>query len=235
MKPIVLLAGLLCSVLAWCQDPQLFDNVWFNQSITIDGTTYITPSNTEIPFVKLLFDESNMTFETMVCNSGSGNISFDMGNPDIIFFDIVVSLITCQDGQNDLFDSNYFSFYLINETDPFTYIITIKNNGDKTLVINAANGDQAIYGNQILSIYEQDLVTISIYPNPVVAEVQIDANIAIHDISVYGVLGQQIRHKLFAEPRSAASLDLTSLKSGLYFVELKDTKGRSYIERLVKR
>ena len=123
---------------------------------------------------------------------GLGQVKFQIGSND--------------DGETD---HSYISAPDCSLNDPTAFID--QGRPDLNMVVNVnGNGATASTGNL-------DLVDFSYYPNPVKDELRMQANEAITSVSVYNILGQQV--KAFSPSDLEAKLDLTSLVSGTYMVK----------------
>ena len=80
----------------------------------------------------------------------------------------------------------------------------------------------------VLSIDDQKLTNISIYPNPVDDKLFIQGLSGVSDISIYDVLG-----KLVLSKTNTSEIDLTNLKKGIYLIKIKDQQ-KEIIKKLVK-
>ncbi len=123
---------------------------------------------------------------------GLGQVKFQIGSND--------------DGEND---PSYLSAPDCSLSVPTPFID--QGRPDLNMVVNVnGNGATASTGNL-------DLVDFSYYPNPVKDELRMQAKEAITSVSVYNILGQQV--KSFKPSDLEAKLDLTSLVSGTYMVK----------------
>ncbi|MCF6308082.1 MAG: T9SS type A sorting domain-containing protein [Flavobacteriaceae bacterium] len=97
-------------------------------------------------------------------------------------------------------------------------------------MVTNVNGNQAIYGNQLLSTQEFDVSSFTIYPNPVTAILQINTQntIVIKNIQVYDVMGKKLM-----ETKNSNQIDVSILASGLLFVKIETDKG-FVVKKVVK-
>lgn len=125
-------------------------------------------------------------------DGGLGQVKFQIGSND--------------DGETD---DSYISAPDCSLNQPIAFVD--QGRPDLNMVINVnGNGATASTGNL-------DLVDFSYFPNPVKDELRMRANEAITSVSVYNILGQQV--KTFSPSDVDAKLDLTSLVSGTYMVK----------------
>ena len=79
-----------------------------------------------------------------------------------------------------------------------------------------------------LSVTDQQLEPISIYPNPSDGIVEIQSMTPIKAVEVFSVLGQSIK-KL----ADSNVIDLTSLQTGIYFLKIQDNSGHIRTKRIL--
>lgn len=114
----------------------------------------------------------------------------------------------------------------------FDYVgwdIALDENAE-TLVIAGLNGlDQfgyvRTYKEGALSIDEFEGAQIALYPNPAKDVIQLSGLVQdrVEEISIYNQLGQRIK----TLKRANATIDVSSLPSGMYYLRLKTTNGLS--------
>lgn len=239
MKTILLFCGLLYSFVALAQDPQLFENTWYLENINIDGTQISAPSNDEVSFVDFVFI-TNDVFNTTICNSAQAEVVFSPTEDTFEIINMAITLIMCDLGENNVFENQYFNgFFAHNQgvDNPFNYEITTGTGSSKQLVLTSAAGNTATYNNAILDVTEQRLEKLLLYPNPVTSTVKItsQSTVPFIEVTIFSITGQQVLQKQFEQGTNSVALDLTSLKNGLYFAQIKDTSGKSQMQRLVKK
>lgn len=112
-------------------------------------------------------------------------------------------------------------------------------NGDgKMDVLSAAQGtptfpneDKIIWHENmgLASITESKYHFFSIYPNPTTGILKIKSKISISKIEVYNQLGQQILSN-----SGKTQIDLSKLSSGIYFLKIIGTNGKSGTTKIIK-
>jgi hypothetical protein len=219
------------------QDPELFNHTWYLQKIVLeDGTEHIPIPNDDVPFITIIFnDEIPYYFETTVCNTFYVEVNFQSNNIFLIIFSDQ-SLLDCLPAENFYFEGIQFGFFLEGGDpieDPFLYDITTNGNA-KSLKITNVRGDEAIYGNQLLSTGQYEDVQFSIYPNPVQETLQINQNsYEFVTATIYNLQGKKInRHTL---ENSHSTIDVKTLISGLYFLVLESENGERVAHKFVKQ
>ena len=82
------------------------------------------------------------------------------------------------------------------------------------------------------NITEEQISSVQIYPNPVNDRIFIEAETEIEEVVVYDIYG---RHQVTETPshQGDLSIDLSDLKSGIYFVKINTEKG-NIVKRIIK-
>ena len=82
-----------------------------------------------------------------------------------------------------------------------------------------------------VGIDNTDAANISLYPNPTVGQLNIEASDAISQATVYNILGQQVLtlHNL----GSKTTVDLTTLAKGTYTLHLALQNGQTIIRKFI--
>jgi len=72
---------------------------------------------------------------------------------------------------------------------------------------------------------------LSVYPNPARTQVTIGLPVTINAVTIMDITGREV---MAMEARSnSVTADISSLKQGLYFVNVKTEDGRSAVKRIV--
>jgi hypothetical protein len=221
----------------FAQDPELFNHTWYLQKIVLeDGTEHIPIPNDDVPFITIIFnDEIPYYFETTVCNNFVGELIYEANNNFLITHS-EMTLLECKPVENYYFAGIQFGFFSEGGghiEDPFSYDITTNGN-EKTLTITNVRGDEAIYGNLLLSTGQYEDVQFSIYPNPAQETLQINQNsYQFITATIYNLQGKIInRHTL---ENSHSTIDVKALNSGLYFLVLESENGEWVAQKFVKQ
>jgi hypothetical protein len=234
VKKIVFLYILLVSFKGFSQQPELLANTWYLQNVIISGGDNFAPVNEEITEVTLDFFYQGSDFQTAVCNGLYADLSFDNNNSNFTLSTTGQTLIVCGILENAIYENLYFGFYYDNQTNPFTYSIAT-NSDSSTLIVTAANGDQAIYGSARLHVNEFKLSEIKTYPNPVVSELVIEKQNTIENlkVNIYNIIGQLMHSKTVNKEQTA--IDVKELKSGVYFFVFEDDNYKKEIRKIIKQ
>ena len=84
-----------------------------------------------------------------------------------------------------------------------------------------------------LSVNGFEISTINTFPNPVVDQLNIDAEVAIATISIVNMLGQEVFQ---SQPEvTNTQLQLAQLKSGMYLVNISDDFGNMKTIKIIKK
>lgn len=87
-----------------------------------------------------------------------------------------------------------------------------------------------INGLTELSIAENELTSLSIYPNPVKDILHIQARVDIAKVELYNVAGQ-----LIFEQSESDNINISSLSNGFYIVKIMDTNGHFETKKILKQ
>lgn len=132
--------------------------------------------------------------------------------------------------------NNFYSPEIEEERDYFIndlgWTIIGDNMGTCTLPIEEEEEEE----EDSISIMELKEIKIDIYPNPVesILYLSMDYDIELEEIVVFNVLGQELIHLKVERKKANYSIDLSSLKSGLYFLEIRDSEQRSIKKKFTK-
>lgn len=232
MKTLNTLFIIFLSINCYSQDPRLFEHTWYLHDLIINGDSNVPPVNDEIEYVPLNFEKASSTLGTGVCAGGGGELSFN-GMTEFSFESIVFLATGCNTNfpQNPDYDLLYKDFWWDGEQDPFQYEI-IEIDDTRTLIITSILGDQAIYGNNVLSLSEFSKDFIQIQPNPTTKYINISlsADIILKNISVFDLSGRKVL-KIINNKRR---IDVNDLSNGIYILSLTDTSGKTVNTKFVK-
>ena len=73
--------------------------------------------------------------------------------------------------------------------------------------------------------------SINIYPNPANDRLYIEAEVEIEDVVIYDVYGRRLQS--IVNSQQSLSVDLSDLKSGIYFIKINTNKG-NIVKRIIK-
>ena len=79
----------------------------------------------------------------------------------------------------------------------------------------------------------EDIISLDIYPNPVNDKLYIVTETEVEKVVVYTITGVIIGQQTTVNGQQTLTIDLSSLKSGIYFVEINTEKG-NIVKRIIK-
>lgn len=120
-----------------------------------------------------------------------------------------------------------------------TGLLTANSDGVVTVRATAKDGS-GIYGevaititNQTVTSLEEDVsARFGIYPNPVSTSLTIENASTVKQVTLHDLRGQRI--KSLSNTESSLTISLDSIPSGIYIMELTDSKNVRYVKRVVK-
>ena len=226
--------GLLGMSQMQAQDPILFEYDWFLLSVTNDGETFYTPSNTEVNLVPFHLndtaDPSDML--TYVCNALVADSVTHSEPSQITFNSLAMTLIDCTIPENDIFEFHYFNFFFESDGDALEYIISVIDDPDGyALSIYKPDGDVVHYLSGILSVEDFTLDALSLYPVPAKETLYVTNPKGLElSIEVYDVTGKRIQTGRFTNN----SFQIDELEAGVYFATLSDGQATT-VKRFIKQ
>lgn len=233
MKKAILLVLVCLSFCSFSQNSELDDNTWYLQNVIINGEDNIPPVNEEITEITLDFYLPPYDLYSGMCNGLNGTLDFDDSNSSFTLSDMGQTLATCGIYENRVYEQLYFGFYWDNYSNPFTYVITTESDSS-TLIVTAANGDQAIYGSARLHVNEFKITEIKAYPNPVVDELFIERLDSDNlDVRVYNIKGQLMLSETLDQEQSV--IGVSELETGVYFFVIEGDNYKKEIKKIIKQ
>jgi hypothetical protein len=217
---------------AFGQDPDLFDNQWYLEELVIDSEVipalFFPP---EPKIGRIHFDPGLV--EIVFCDAHGATPVYDL-NQNIFTLDGFVTLGEgCKRQENVDFENIYLTIFEEQEIikNPFSYDILPRGNGVLGLTITNGEGDQAIYGNNLLSSLDANLNEIKIHPNPSSSQIFIESKIdPITKVELYNLLGESIQ----TVNDNVDSIDISDLASGIYLLRIFSEK-ESTVKKIIKQ
>lgn len=233
---LIFITCLLTSI-SYAQDPQLLDNPWYLHDLIIDNQSHVPPTNEEIPFIFLEFNANNTnSLYTYACDMASGQAeSINYYGNNIFNVDTVYWLGGgCNDSNNENYNYIYQYFWQTPYLSDYSYEIIINGN-HKTLIITSIYNNQAIYGNQLLSINDEKINDFSFYPNPSKDFISLAFNQENKDRKafIFNTNGKLI--KAFSLKNKDNKINIEALNSGLYFLKIKDNTNKTITRKIIKK
>lgn len=234
MKYIFLLLAMLVFYTSSAQDPQLFENTWYLQKISIESVDYEAPNNNEIDFISLNIYPD--TFNTIVCQGLSGH-DLTISNTEINVIEFVILPgDSCNLPENNDYEYLYYNGFFEWQSHDKTFLYTIEEVGETlSLVLTNDNGDKAFYGNERLGVFEFEKIQYSIHPNPVKNRLFLssNANTGTLNIKIFNIEGKLLSTQNL-KFETQAFVDVSNLASGIYFLNIEDENGNTTIKKFVK-
>lgn len=228
MKNIIYVIACLCFSNIQAQDPQLFDNDWYLETLVVNGVNYESPNEELVG--ELQINNKGVTVSHSLC----GGVYF-IGN--LLFSGTDVFTIDGQDGaliptdcDNEIYNTYIGIHYSVYTElkNPFVYNIQEVNDYIQLTITNG-NDDLAVYNNVLLGVTEVADVAFRLFPNPVQDQLFIQAQQPIVKGSVYNVNGQE----LWQFEEVTGGIDVSSLAQGMYFVAV-ETRGGKRVQPFIK-
>lgn len=114
-------------------------------------------------------------------------------------------------------------------------IITLLVSFIYTLPVSASMGE----GNNPVSVAQKtDDGKVVLYPNPATTVTQLkvtSADAKIMEVSIYGILGNEIYRKSFNGVNDVIQLNVSNFKKGKYLVRVIFSDGTSEVKALIKQ
>ena len=241
MKQLYLLVCLISFSVCFAQDPQLVGVDWYLHDLIINGEHHPPPRNSEIQNVQARFyaisnGDSADAFITFVCNEIYGLLIYDEFNPVFSFTYQENTFITCTLQVNEDYEGLYFNFFYAPFGSIYNYSITTDTNGYKVLLLTSPTGDKTIYGDNILSSEDFYSSQFAIHPNPTKNELFITSKKITQNltIKIFNIEGKLLSTQDVAI-ENQTSIDVSSLTSGIYFLNIEDENGNTTIKKFIKQ
>lgn len=235
MKKFLYILLLNISTITFAQDPQLFENDWYLQKIIIDGQDIFPPNNSEIENVVLEILENPYYISTWACSVIGTDIIL-ISNEYFEINDFAIISNGCILPETVLFENYYFNdFYDWQNPNTFNYVIEIGTNNEKQLILTNDLGNQAIYGDAPLNINAVEEKIFAIHPNPVTDKLFLDATNTTDNlkIQIFNIEGKLLSNQKVALQDQKA-IDVSQLKSGIYFLNIEDENGNTAVKKFIK-
>ncbi len=236
MKQLYLLIAILIFQTGFAQDPQLFENTWYLHNVIIDNQDNFPPHNSEVNNIPL--DISIDELSTQVCAPLIGSvIEFSTAEDTFTITEFMQFGTDCLNQENQLYQSLYFNTFFQPQlgTRIFIYQIEVGTNDAKSLTLTNEEGNQAIYGDAPLSIFEVENNNFSIHPNPVKNVLFLYSSKKSENlkIKIFNIEGKLLSIKNIAIDEQA-SIDVSNFTSGIYFLNIENENGKTEVKKFIK-
>ncbi len=110
------------------------------------------------------------------------------------------------------------------------YPIRLSGGSDGNYNLELIDGILTI--EEVLSVLEDK--TVSIFPNPATSEIRFDQNINIYYAEILDSRGKKVTEFSNMNPQSS-SLNISTLTKGVYFIKVRDDKGKTRTLKFIKK
>lgn len=226
MKSAILLVISICSsMILTAQNPDII-GTWYLEAYTFDLADPIPITTENFPQNPSLTINADLSYEGLgACNTFSGNIVFieDFEYESIHF---IPTTMNCGNPDYNTSEGVYFDHF--NQAlSPFVYII--EGGGQLNWEIAPGFGLQ-FKNTPSLGVSDIDKNTFFVFPNPSSEKINITSNgVSISKITLFNALGQRIPSEMY----TGQTIDVSSLKSGLYFLEIR-AEGKKTLKKFIK-
>ena len=206
-------------------DPDLFRTWYLYELLASDANEHFILDNFDPAISPNLSISNTLEFNGAgACNVFMG--TFDYDGTFLISTGTTATSDPCGSNLFDEFELDYFHFFDL----AFFHQITEESDGFELRLSNSIFGF-AIFKDYALSVNENSLISITLFPNPVSETLFITAEgTQIENISIYSISGQRV----ISEIASTNQLDVSGLKAGLYFAEIATSEGQR-MQKFVKK
>lgn len=218
---------------SYSQDPRIFENIWYLTNVIVDGTNNLPPTN------GITINFSPTFFSSNSCNTMGANVKFENNETNFSASQYAYSLNICTDMPRYRYQEIYFPFfyerknYDFSKTYQFTYKIT-ELLETRTLIINSADNQQAVYSSSNLSTTNFEKYDFSFSPNPSKDYLEVRKNGKSIDNAIaefYNEFGQICLTKKLNT--TITKIELTNIASGIYFIKIK-TGNETITKKFIK-
>ncbi len=235
----ILIFFLFVSIKGFTQNPDLF-RTWQLTKVTIDNVNYLPEDYGYFPTLDLIDDTNEyfIGFATPWSILCSSNIFGFQSNPNGFLIDqnnlVCLAEVLCQEDPLNspcgIIYGRHSEMYL-EITSLLTYAITQNADDTFSLEINNTEGNSAFYSSELLSNQDLKFSEITLSPNPTSNLLFIASeNLEITSLSIFNLSGQ----KVMEIKEATSEIDVSTLQSGIYFLEITSEKG-TVIKKFVKK
>ena len=236
MKLLLYILLFHVGTISFAQDPQLFENPWYLQKLIINGENYFPPHNSDVENILLGFSENPYYIETSVCSGIATDIN-EIDNESFETHGFAIIPIDCTLQETFVFESRYFNdFFHWQVPHTFGYVVEPRTNNTKVLTLTNQENNQAIYGDEALNVQYIEEVHFSLYPNPVKNDLIIATSNARSQnltLKIFNIEGKLLSAQN-VELTNQASINVSQLKSGIYFLNIEEENGNTAIKKFIK-
>lgn len=224
------------------QEEELKSNNWYLNKVVLNEQEYFLPHNEEVADIVNLFyyiQADQIVLRLCGDSCGTEELVFETDNT-FSFLDMVCFGSACYLDENDIFDNYFWEFWSYSAlNNQYQYEINPIDSNLKELIITRNNGNQAYFYSSYMSVAAHLFEKVKIYPNPVHSFVNINLSHLDYEqiiVNIYEVSGRKIK-SFTQDYQENIRLDISSLRSGTYFLELNTLgdRGRGYVTKIIKK
>lgn len=140
------------------------------------------------------------------------------------------AMVTILPGDSDLIQVHFYPFDNYGSSTVVVKVFPASNPSD---FVNLTFYGDAVAG---VGVEETEKNSVSVYPNPVsgVLNVKLGELSKEARISILNSVGQEVKHLTLTGAQGSASIDVTGLPAGCYFVNVSDAQGNVVRKKFVK-
>ena len=230
MKIILFIFFFGLSTISSAQDPRLFENDWYLYEVmSSDLGTLFEVSLINPPITPYLTISEDLSYSGEgACNTFNGVYEIFMGDLNSTSFD--ATTVDCGIQQHNRFEDEYFGFI----SGGYWYTITEDSQG-KILTFETPIFGYAVFKSYPLSAPDFQKPQFQLYPNPAKEILILSATNTTGNlkVTVYNIEGKLLDTQNL-EFETQTSIDVSNLKSGIYFLNIEDGNGRVEMRRFIK-
>ena len=218
---------------AHAQDPAVFQNWSLFYIYSEDPADTYDVLEIEPPIQPyLVVDEATLEFSGMgACNSFTGSLTYISSQYLFSLDSFDATSIDCGHPTHAEFEMEYFGSFIINNL--IYFAIKEVGNGEQWLdIATSAAFTGLLFTNvELLALTENLKQSIKLFPNPVSETLFIASEgIPVESISIYSIAGKRV----LSETSTTKQIDVSGLKSGLYFAKIATSEGKS-VQKFIKK
>jgi len=124
--------------------------------------------------------------------------------------------------------TDYLYIHAVHATSPGFLFVGANSN-------DVANNTSWIFNNCITGMEENDVASLSVFPNPATNQFTIyDVQFTILNVEIYNMVGEEVLDQKPTANRQQLVINVSELNPGIYFVKLKSEQ-QEYIAKFVKQ
>ncbi len=210
---------------SFAQDSELF-KTWYLYRMDFDfGEPQYVENIDPVISPYLTINESFEFNGFGACNSFSGSFIYTEGDFTLTPINFENTNIDCVHPEHILFEEGYFFQF---SEGLLLYIVDLQ---ETQFAFDQYPGFTYAFSNEPLSLKDNIINKIKIYPNPVSDILHISSeNTEIESIFIYSLTGKKVLEGL----NETNYIDVSTLSKGLYFIEISSSPGKS-IKKFIKK